>query len=345
MKRQLQVGIVVAACALVAACASPASDEPTGSPSASEPGSASPTAPATGYGSIYTAQLGGDTKPYQRHVIGPDGSVGEGAPIFTSPASDFDYRAVIDGVGGTLVTGTFSDYWTTQIQVVDAATGEERGEPLDAPQWCGGEGLLYNACALLDGTRMARTSDLGGEGLPESTIYVTSLETGETLAELGPFAGLFNIFGTTDPNTLVILTSAAPNQDPPEPRPGTVARLDVSSGEVTEVGAYPAGWAPICTVGTDSVLGYNLTGDPSATMVGPAAVGQVTWPTEDTPMGCSADGRFLYLQRIPQPPGEEQEDTEAPNPATSLDRIDLSTGVREPVLALKTGEWTEAITR
>jgi hypothetical protein len=342
MTRRLQVGVVVAACALVAACASPATDEPSTSPST--PASASPSVPATGNGSAYTAQLGGDTKPYQRHVIAADGSVGDGVDVFSGPASDFDYRAVVDGIGETLVTGTFSDYWTTQIQVLDTSTGLE-GPGIDAPQWCGGEGLLYNACAMLDGTRIARTSDLGGEGLPESTIYVSSLETGETLAELGPFTGLYNIFGTNDPNTLLILTAGTPNQDPPEPRPGTVSRLDVTTGQTTEIGPYPEGWAPVCPIGTDSILGYNLTGTPSPVVVGPATIGTVTWPEEDTPLGCSADGRFLYLQHIPQPPGEETDDNEAPNPSTSLDRIDLATGERTPVLALEPGQWTEAITR
>ena len=344
MSKRLTMGVVVAACALVAACASPASDEPSTNPSASPPTSASPSVPATGNGSAYTAQLGGDTKPYKRHVIAADGSVGDGVEVFAGPASDFDYRAVVDGIGDTLVTGSFSDYWTTQIQVLDAATGQERAT-LDAPRWCGGEGLLYNACVLLDDTRLARTSDLGGEGLPESTIYVTSLETGETLAELGPFTGLFNIFGTADPNTLLILTTDTPNQDPPEPRPGTVSSLDVSTGQVTEIGEYPDGWAPVCPIGTGSILGYNLTGTPSALVVGPATIGAVTWPEEDTPVGCSADGQSLYVQHIPQPPGEENEDTEAPNPSTSLDRIALATGERAPVLVLQPGQWTEAITR
>ena len=342
MARRVQMGIVGVALALMAGCASPAPEEPT--PTPSESGSAGPAAPATGFGVVYTSQLGGDTKPYQRHEIAADGSVGAGVAVFAGPASDTDYRAVVDGIGSTLVTGTFSDYWTTQIQVLDTSTGQEAAS-IDAPQWCGGEGLLYNACALLDGTRIARTSDLGGEGLPESTIYVSSLETGETLSELGPFTGLFNIFGTSDPNTLLILTTDTPNQDPPEPRPGTVSRLDVATGEVTEIGAYPEGWAPLCPIGTDSILGYNLTGTPAPVVVGTATIGAVTWPEADTPLGCSADGRFAYVQLYPQPPGEEQDDTEAPNPATTLDRIDLATGVREPVLVLQAGEWTEAITR
>jgi hypothetical protein len=108
----------------------------------------------------------------------------------------------------------------------------------------------------------------------------------------------------------------------------------------------PAGWVPLCAIGADSVLGFpgaDPTG--SAVVVGPATVADVTWEQQDWIVGCSADGRYLYVQRIPQPPGEEVEDTEPPNPPTALERISLADGSRSAVLTLAPGEVAGPVTR
>ena len=123
-------------------------------------------------------------------------------------------------------------------------------------------------------------------------------------------------------------------------------RLDVSDGLTGALGDSPAGWVPLCPIGADSVLGFTSEGTAhSAAVVGPATVGAVTWDQQDLVAGCSADGQFLYVQRIPQPPTEETEDTEPPNPATALERISLADGSRPEVLTLAPGEIAGPVTR
>jgi hypothetical protein len=51
------------------------------------------------------------------------------------------------------------------------------------------------------------------------------------------------------------------------------------------------------------------------------------------------------VQRIPQPPTEEVEDTEPPNPSTALERISLADGSRSSVLTLAPGEVAGPVTR
>jgi hypothetical protein len=340
--RRLLGGLAVL---LLAGCAS-GSASPDESASASSPPSESASAPVPGSnGSVFVATWSDSGKSIMRYPINADGTVGEGVELVAvQDASNTEFPAVVDGVGDVVSTGTFSDYWTTDIQVRDATSGEVNQE-IEAPRWCGGEGLTYNPCAQLDATRIARTSDLGGEGLLDSTIYISSLTDGSDLAELGPYTGLSSILGTTDPGALIILTTTTPNQDPPDPQPGTVQRLDVDSGDVTEIGEYPEAWAPLCAIGTDSVLGYTLQGAPQAMVVGSAQIGEAGWGDEDSPIGCSADGRFVYVQQIPQPPTEEYDDEGPANPATALVRIDLADGSRESVLTLESGAWAELVTR
>jgi hypothetical protein len=125
-----------------------------------------------------------------------------------------------------------------------------------------------------------------------------------------------------------------------------VYRLDVSDGLTKELGGSPTGWVPLCPIGAASVLGFTSEGAAySAAVVGSATVGAVTWDQQDLVAGCSADGQFLYLQRIPQPPTEETEDTEPPNPATALERISLADGTRSEVLTLAPGEIAGPVTR
>ena len=92
-----------------------------------------------------------------------------------------------------------------------------------APRWCGGEGLTYNLCTLLDETRVARTTELGrdpetGEGPSEGTILVSSLTDGSTISELGPFADLSMMLGTGSPDEVLIVTTPAQSADDPASR-------------------------------------------------------------------------------------------------------------------------------
>ena len=174
---------------------------------------------------------------------------------------------------------------------------------------------------------------------------MSSLTDGSTISELGPFADLSMMLGTGSPDEVLIVTTPAQSAEAPSV-PSAVLRLDVSDGLTKELGDSPAGWVPLCPIGADSVLGYTSEGtESSAAVVGPAKVAAVTWDEQDSVVGCSADGLFLYLQRIPQPPTEETEDTEPPNPSTALERISLADGSRTEVLTLAPGEIAGPVTR
>jgi hypothetical protein len=155
------------------------------------------------------------------------------------------------------------------------------------------------------------------------------------------------VLGTGDPGTLLITVLSEPQGNPPEPRAGEVRRLDVATGQAQAIGTFDAGWYPICPLGTDAVLGFAPDGSSGPSVVGEAAapLGELAWEADETPLGCSADGLFLYLQTIPQPPGEQDEDTEAPDAPTTIDRITLADGSRETVATLEPGLWAEQLTR
>jgi hypothetical protein len=94
------------------------------------------------------------------------------------------------------------------------------------------------------------------------------------------------------------------------------------------------------------VLGFTSDDSSStALVVGPAQVAQVTWEQQDSVVGCSADGQSLYLQRIPQSPTEDVEDTEPPNPGTPVERTSLVDGSRGQVLVLPAGQYAGPMTR
>ena len=324
-----------------------------GCASGSDP--AAPTSPATsgdangsGNGTIYSSlwDTTAGTLTITGHPITSDGSLGAATVLLSEPADDTTYPFVVDGLGPTALTGTFTDYWTTDLQV--RADGQVTGE-VAAPRWCGGEGLSYNPCALLDSTRLARTTELGrdpatGDGPAEGSVLVSSLVDGSTIAELGPFAGLSMMLGTGSPDKVLIVTTPARSAEDPSV-PSTVLRLDTTDGLTAEVGDSPVDWAPLCPIGADSVLGFTSQDTATASVVGPAQVAAITWEQQDLVVGCSADGRFLYLQRIPQPPTEEVEDTEPPNPSTAIERITLADGSRSEVLVLPPGEVAAPITR
>lgn len=331
---------------LLAGCSStPTASDPTDSPSAS----AEPTGAAGGNGTLYTSlwDAAAGTRTITAHPIGGDGAIGAADPLLSGPADDTSFPGVLDGVGPIALTGTFTDYWTTDLQVrsADQVTAE-----VAALRWCGGEGLTYNLCTLLDETRLARTTELGrdpetGAGPAEGTILLSSLTDGSTISELGPFADLSMMLGTGSPDTVLIVTTPAQSAEAPSV-PSTVLALDVTDGLTKELGDSPAGWVPLCPIGADSVLGFITDGTSSSSVVvGPATVAAVTWDEQDSVVGCSADGRFLYLQRIPQPPTEEVEDVEPPNPPTALERVALADGTRSEVLELAPGEIAGPVTR
>ncbi|MCU0302368.1 MAG: hypothetical protein MUF35_12365 [Candidatus Nanopelagicales bacterium] len=341
--------VVVGGLALVllAGCAGDGNDTgasgqpsaPGGSPSASAPGGDD-----GGNGSLYVSDTRTDRKTMTRYPIGADGGLGEPVVVVDTEADQLTFPGVVDGIGDLVLTGTFTEYWTSELQRRDAGTGEVR-DTLTVDRWCGGEALTYNACALLDDTRLAHTSDLGGDGLPEGTITISSLADGSTEQTLGPYTGLGQVLGTSDPEVLLITILGAPWGDPPEPQPGEVQQLDVTTGQTTTIGSYEKGWYPICPIGTDSVLGFAPDGSGMVSVVGSATIGAVSWAPEESPLGCSADGRFLYLQTIPQPPGDAIEDTEPPNAPTTVERITLADGSRENVATLDPGTWAEQLTR
>jgi hypothetical protein len=342
-----QVVVGGLALVLLAGCASDGGDSgasgepsgPGGSPSTSAPGGA-----GAGNGSLYVSQFQTDAKTITRYPIGADGGLGEPVVVVDTAADQITFPGVVDGIGDTVLTGTFEQYWTTELQQRDAATGAVRAT-LDVERWCGGEGLTYNACALLDDTTLAHTSELGGEGASEGTIEVSSVADGSTSTTLGPFTGLSQVLGTSDPEVLLITVLSQPQGDPPEPQPGEVQRLDVTTGATSPVGSFEQGWYPICPLGTDSVLGYAPDGSGMVAVVGSATIGDISWAPEEAPLGCSADGQYLYVQAIPQPPGEQVEDTEAPDAPTTIDRITLADGARETVATLAPGTWAEQLTR
>jgi len=303
---------------------------------------------AAGNGTLYTSlwDTTAGTLTITGHPIGADGSLGAAAPLLSDPADDTTFPGVVDGVGDATVTGSFTDYWTTDVEV--RVDGQVTGE-VAAPRWCGGEGLTYTPCALLDSTRLARTTELGrdpetGDGPSEGSVLVSSLADGSTIAEYGPFADLSMMLGTGTPDEVLLVTTPAQSAEDPGV-PSTVMVLDVTDGSTTEVGDSPVGWAPLCPIGADSVLGFTMLDAPTAAVVGPAPVGAITWDQQDSVVGCSADGRFMFVQRIPQPPTEEVEDTEPPNPSTTVERITLADGSRSEVLVLPPGELAGPITR
>ena len=342
MSRRAAVGVVAGL--LIAGCASSV-DEPdtASSPSAAPSASTPATAPAGGNGNLFTVQWAANIT-VQSHPISTDGAVGAAERILSEPGDDQTFPALIDGVAELALTGTFENYWTTVLQVRE---GSAVITEVAAARWCGGEGLSYAACVLLDETRMARTTELGrdpmtGDGPDEGSILVSALSDGQTLAEYGPIADLSTILGTASPDEVIVVT--APPGDGDEASVSTVLRMDLTDGTTAQVGTSPEGWGPLCPIGADSVLGYT-TRDTSngeaidtvstTAVVGPATVAEVTWEIQDA-VGCSADGRFLYLNPTTAPPTGEN-DNEAPNPPTTVQRIDLASGARDSVLVLEPG--------
>jgi len=256
----------------------------------------------------------------QRYPIQADGSLGD-------PVSVTRLGSVIDGRAGSLLTGQFvDDPYTRRLAIQDATTGAVTAtQDVD---WCGGEGPEHKACVLLDATRIAHTPVLwaGGEGGP---VTISSITDGTTQAELGPFAALLDVIGTESSQQVLLLIS-----DPAQggdlatyPPSGLVQRLDLTTGTTADIGRYPEQFSPVCAVGSDSLLGHVTAADGSVTlkMVGPAVVHEslldgASWGSPNAPLGCSADGRFVYAP-VASADGE----------SLSLERIALADGSRTPL--------------
>ncbi len=342
------VGLVTGAL-LLSGCTSSAEEPSAGDSTAdasATPGDSS-GGDSGGHGTVFVSDWDNDagTLTIDAYPIQADGTLGRASTVLSEPAADTDFPGIVDGLGAVTVTGTFADYWTSAVQVYESGTVRDE---FAADQWCGGEGLTYSACAVLDDQRLARTTELGndpltGEGPTEGSVLVSSLTDGATLAELGPFPDLNMMMGTGSADEVLLVTRPV-DIEAQEGAPAQVLRLDVGDGSTTPVGTSPAGWAPLCPIGADSVLGFTTQEAPTAVVVGSSTIADIGWAEADSVVGCSADGRYLYLQRIPQPPTGEN-DTEPANPPTTLERITLSDGSRSDVLTLPPGQYAGPITR
>lgn len=356
-----RMGVAMVSLTLMVGCAS--AGDGSGRPSGSiPPASVSASGTGGGNGTLYTSvdsprttdQFPGWTTTITAHPINVDGSLGPATEVLSGPADDTSYPGVIDGVGGNVVTGSFTNYWTTDVELRSAGQVTAK---VSAPRWCGGEGLSGNLCVLLDDARMARTTELGrdpisGAGPTEASILISSLVDGSALAEWGPVPDLTTMLGTESPDEVLLVTYEYRTVDQPA-GPSTVLRMDTTDGSTTEVATSPDGWSPLCPVGRDSVLGFTLQDIPSedvirttatSVLLGPGTIADIRWDVEDT-VGCSADGRFLYLEDTPEPPTGEADGSEAPNPPTTVERITLADGTSETVAVLEPGVRTLRITR
>ena len=141
----------------------------------------------------------------RRYPIAANGSVGAPVEVLTAAGDDITFPAVVDSLGTTMLTGTYSDYWTTALQIRDLAGKESSNLTVD--HWCGGEGLVANLCALLDATHLARTTELGGETTTDGSVMVADLSNGSTVGQHGPFPGLSRMLGTTVANVVLLATT------------------------------------------------------------------------------------------------------------------------------------------
>ncbi len=308
--------------------------------------SASPAA-APSNGTVYTI-LWEDEILIARHTVAADGTLGPPVALLSAP-DGAAFPGVVDGLGRRGLIGTFTDFWTASLEVYEDGSATAQ---VDAPEWCGGEGLTYNLCIMVDDSHIARTTELGrdpasGEGVDAGSIIVTSLADGSTEARYGPVPDLVSIIGTTSEGQLMLVTSALTSIE--ESATSTVLRMDLADGSTTQIGTSPVGWVPVCAIGSEAVLGFtsqSSDGGPrtvsTAAVVGSAGIADISWDDQDA-VGCSADGRFLYLHRLPQ--STDGDDREAPDAPTSLDRVTLADGQTDQVLVLDPGVQVALITR
>jgi hypothetical protein len=324
-------------------------------PDAAASGSAAPSGPASGSpapsggpsaaasGAIFTTvdEPSTGTVVIRTHPLAADGSVGDPVEVASHEVDD-DTKVVLDGVGGAVLLGAFGTLWTSELQV-----SRDGGvvSTTKADKWCGGQDPT-KACFLLDEGRIARTSEIGADDRKDASVIISATTSGETVAEHGPFPDLVAVVPTDSPDALVLVSAPADEEGDSSPGGGTVQRLDVGSGTTSPLGSSPQGWGPICALGQDSVLGYTQKGDQrTLAVVGSATVADIALGQDDTVTGCSPDGQFLYVQSIPQPPQEENDDSEAKNPSTTVDRVTLADGSRSPVLTLQPQQYAGPVAR
>jgi hypothetical protein len=309
---------VPALAVLLAACAG-AADPPTTSSSPSPPAPATAT---TGNGNVFVTTVDGDTATVTSRAIAEDGSLGQTRTVVAATVSDSTSLTALDGLGDLALIGEFTDYWTTSAAL---RRGADLLSEVPADKWCGGEGLTYGICVLLDEARAAHTTELGyeadsGAGSPTGSVVVVSLADGTTIDEFGPFPGLGFLFGTPTSGEVILVSGGGID----EVVPSTVSRLDLTDGSTESIGTSEPGWGAVCPLSDDAVLGVATTGPRTLSVVGAGTVAPIVLDDADTPKGCSTDGRFLYLER----PGEE---------SGSLVRVTLDSGEADAVLDLGTG--------
>ena len=316
---------------LLAGCssASQASD-PSGSPSEST----GATAAARGQRDPLHLAVGHQPPGRGRsraHPIGADGSIGAAAPVLSGPADDTSFPGVVDGIGPTALTGSYTDYWTTDLQV---RSGGQVSAEVAAPRWCGGEGLTYNLCTLLDADPRG-AHDRAGPGPGDRRGTHRGVDPGVVADRRVDDLRARPLRRPVD-DARHRLAGRGAHRDHAGPvrrgpqRPqhrastGRLRRPDRRSSATHP----PAGCRCVRSGRTPSWASPPRAPHHRPRWSARRRSRAVTWDQQDSVVGCSADGQFLYVQRIPQPPTEETEDTEPPNPATALERISLADGSR-----------------
>ncbi len=241
-----------------------------------------------------------------------------------------------------MLTGTYTDYWTTALQIRDLAGKESSNLTVD--HWCGGEGLVANLCALLDATHLARTTELGGETTTEGSVMVADLSNGSTVGQHGPFPGLSRMLGTT------VAERRAAGHDDREVRHRAAerARHDRPArhlvGRHDRAGGLPEGLERPVRGGGQGRHRPDPGRQAGARRGGCHDDRRREADPNDTVVGCSADGAFLYIQNISQPPTGEEDD-EPPGLSSALERVNIATGARDTVAVMPPGEWVGPVTR
>jgi hypothetical protein len=319
--RRVWVAVLAAAALIVTGCASGGSrgdSTESGSPIAS----ATQTAVPAGSGSLFVAGPKGEAV---RYPIQADGTVGSRSAILPwESGREAEATLLKDALDGLALTSTvelpLTDVsGTTALQVRDVATGEVR-RALDVDGWCSGPDGASYPCLLLDEHRIVRTTPIDDES--RGTITISSLSTGETLAEYGPFEALADVRPTSSADALVVVTFDG------DAAAHAYRTLDTRTGATTLIGRIPTNQSGLCVLGTDSVLTYDGA---ALRTIGPASVAAVEVPElgDRGPgvEGCSADGRYLYLR------GSGAAEVHADEPI-QLVAITLANGSRRSVLTI-----------
>lgn len=324
MRRPSIAGVVSGMAALLmAGCGGAGGESP-------EP--ATPSTASLGNGAFIVEMADGSGA--QRYPISAAGVLGEPAPLPWESGPGAEGTRLLDAVGPWALTATFVPPLTdvtrnTQLQVRDVVTGELLHQ-LDVPGWCSGPDGADYPCVLLDSMRMARSSPL--DGIEDATVTISSTDTGQTLAEFGPFPGLAAVRATSSPDTLVLISYDGATMR------HTARRLDLGTGDTALIGSLPTSQPWECTLGTDSILTVDGT---TLQVLGPAPVAAVEVPELDSQgpgaVGCTPDGAYLYVRT---------DWTADPDADLVIDAITLSDGSRSPaVLTLQAQTDAVRITR